>query len=111
MIELTLDRLLVIFNKIANEGLEIYRHFKGPIYVVTGRSIDTETGKTHILYRKFNLEQRDLDHVIWSRPMGMFFENVQFTEEPRFKKITPVDAAKLLFKEYQTLINNSKQQS
>ena len=39
-----------------------------------------------------------IDHeVLWSRHMGMFLENVPFTSQPRFRLLTPYEAAELLY--------------
>lgn len=90
--EVSLSRLEGFFK-----GLKLYLHFKGKLVVKVGESIHTETGETLYQYREFNLDIENWDKRIWSRPMGMFLENVPFKNEPRFKPITPAEAAKLLY--------------
>ncbi len=49
----------------------IYEHFKGSVYVVTGRARHSETGEDLVIYRSLD---PDHYHRIWVRPYTMFFE-------------------------------------
>ena len=82
---------------------QLYQHYKGKICIAVGESVDTEDGHTNILYRELTGDNNGIiqDQTLWSRPKGIFFENVPYTSTPRFKKVTPEEAGELLFNEYQ----------
>lgn len=44
---------------------QVYRHYKGGIYVVVGVAINTETEERLVIYH-------DGDGNIWGRPVGIF---------------------------------------
>lgn len=93
-----LEHWLTQISKSSDTGL--YQHFKGMVVIKTGQSTCTEDGHTNFLYRELKVEQGmvRIDHeILWSRPMGMFLENVPFTSQPRFKLLTPYEAAELLY--------------
>lgn len=90
--EVSLSRLESFFK-----NLPLYLHFKGKIVWKIGEAINTETGVTEYLYREFNPNLENWEPRIWARPMGMFLENVPFTNIPRFKPVTPSEVAKLLY--------------
>lgn len=80
----------------------LYQHYKGKICVVIGGSIDTEDGHSNVLYRELKglINGVDMEKTIWSRPKGIFFENVPYTSTQRFKPVTPEEAGELLFIEF-----------
>lgn len=82
-------------------GHVLYVHFKGKVVLKTGESVCSEDGHTNYLYREFTVTNGNisLGNILWSRPMGMFLENIPFQNVPRFKQITPVEAAELLYPE------------
>lgn len=95
-------------EKLVNmSGYTIYLHFKGKVVVKQLESTCSEDGHTNFLYREFEITMGtiNLGKTLWSRPMGMFLENIPFQNVPRFKQITPADAAELLYPEI--IKNNS----
>lgn len=101
--EVLLSRLESFFK-----NLPLYLHFKGKIVWKIGEAINTETGVTEYLYREFNPKLKDWEPRVWARPMGMFLENVPFTNTPRFKSVTPSEVAKLLYNHYTPVINKTQ---
>jgi len=61
---------------------ELYKHFKGTIYQITGRAICSETEKELVLYKK-NKERGD----VWSRPLEMFTDIHPVHNVKRFERI------------------------
>lgn len=76
----------------------LYVHFKGKLVAKVGEAIHSETGETLYLYKEYVPELEDFHPTqTWARPMGMFLENKPYSNEPRFKPVTPIEAAKLLY--------------
>lgn len=63
--------------------LGIYRHYKGQLYRVHGVCRHTETEEDLVYYQSLYG-----GHEFWARPVGMFFETVEFGDGrgacPRF---------------------------
>lgn len=61
---------------------EIYRHYKGDIYNVTGMGKHTETQEDLVFYE-------DTSGRKWARPLKMFMEKIEIngTEVERFKHL------------------------
>ena len=70
--------------------LGIYRHYKGGQYEVLGVAFHSETLEEMVVYRATYDER-----FLWSRPLSMFSEEVDFEgkKQPRFKFIGSVSKA------------------
>lgn len=77
---------------------DIYKHFKGNLYVIVGKSKCTETEETLVLYAEIiDLDELCLvdhsllwdKHPLWSRPEKMFLDNVSRGGKtfPRFERL------------------------
>ena len=65
---------------------EIYRHFKGNLYQITGIATHSETREKMVVYQALYG-----DNLIWVRPYEIFFSKVTLqdgSEVKRFKEIT-----------------------
>jgi len=62
---------------------EQYKHFKGGLYEIVCKAIDSETQDDLIVYKSLK------DGKVWVRPEKMFFENVEVNGliVPRFEKL------------------------
>lgn len=64
----------------------VYQHYKGKLYLVEGRAVNSETREEMILYRELYG-----DYWLNVRPAAMFFEEVDMPDYnykgPRFKKV------------------------
>lgn len=106
------NELLMWLDKLVKStGNQLYLHFKGKVVLKSGESTCSEDGHTNYLYREFKIVPGNifLDNVLWSRPMGMFLENIPFKDTPRFKQITPQDAVELLYPEILQTLNPIEQ--
>lgn len=56
---------------------DVFRHFKGGLYMVRGISINTETGEAMVNYSPIN----DMN-TTWSRPHDMFLSEVDREKYP-----------------------------
>lgn len=78
---------------------EIYRHFKGNLYIVDGIAIHSETMEKMVVYRALYD-----DFKLYVRPYDMFVEKVDKNKYPdvnqeyRFEKIDLKDADEILKK-------------
>ena len=55
----------------------IYRHYKGPLYEVTGVAHHSESEEALVVYRALYG-----DYGLWVRPLTMFCEQVSVSDEP-----------------------------
>lgn len=62
---------------------EMFRHFKGEIYVVDGSAIHTETGEIMIIYHNIH---REYPYEFFVRPMDMFLSKVDKKKYPDSKQ-------------------------
>jgi hypothetical protein len=73
----------VLTQGAASIRLGIYRHYKGQLYRVHGVCRHTETEEDLVYYQSLYGQ-----HEFWARPLGMFFETVEFGDGreacPRF---------------------------
>lgn len=62
---------------------QIYKHYKGNIYVVLHIAKHTETEEDMVVYTKFGT----VDDIVWVRPLSMWNNIVEINGEkqPRFK--------------------------
>lgn len=62
---------------------QVYKHYKGNIYVVLHIAKHTETEEDMVVYTKF----ATVDDTIWVRPVGMWNDIVEYEgkKQPRFK--------------------------
>lgn len=60
----------------------IYEHYKGGYYLVFFVALHSETEQEMVIYQPLSGDFR-----IWSRPLTMFLENVEYNgvQQPRFK--------------------------
>ena len=78
---------------------EIYRHFKGNLYVIEGIALHSETMEKMVVYRALYD-----DYKLYVRPYDMFVEKVDkikypnVAQEYRFEKIDVNDANEILKK-------------
>lgn len=62
---------------------QLYKHYKGGVYVLLGEGRHSETEEDFVIYKQENAAQ------IWLRPKQMFFENVTINGvvKPRFELV------------------------
>ena len=66
-------------NNLVIHGL--YRHFKGDYYLVEDISLDSETNKEMVVYRKLYD-----DCSLWVRPVEMFLSEVDHNKYPNVEQ-------------------------
>ncbi len=66
---------------------ERYRHFKGGLYEVVCQAIQESDHTPVVVYRPLN---RESSHTFWTRPLDVFFEEVQVGERTT-QRFTRVD--------------------
>ena len=67
----------------------VYQHYKGSCYLVLFTSMHTETEEEMVVYQSLK------DFRIWSRPLQMFIDEVEYEgiKQPRFNKIADSNEA------------------
>lgn len=101
-ITISKNELIRWFEKlVSKKGNQLYYHFKGKVVLKQMESICSEDGHTNYLYQEIEIDKGliTLGNTLWSRPMSMFLENIPFRGIPRFKPVTPIEAAELLYPE------------
>lgn len=69
----TTDDLTGVVREIP-KPYEVYRHFKGDMYVIIDIATHTETGETLVIYGREN--------KTWARPLTMFLSEVDHEKYP-----------------------------
>ena len=66
-----------------------YKHYKGHIYEVLGKVLDSETLAELVLYKALYSSKEYQENTLWVRPLNMFFEKVIVNGQkvPRFTYI------------------------
>lgn len=59
----------------------VYRHFKGGLYVVQGVAVHSETAELLVIYTS-----KDEPQKMWARPLEMFVSSVDKKKYPRAKQ-------------------------
>lgn len=59
----------------------VYRHFKGGLYVVQGVAVHSETAELLVIYTR-----KDEPKKMWARPLEMFVSSVDKKKYPRAKQ-------------------------
>lgn len=59
----------------------VYRHFKGGLYVVQGVAVHSETAELLVIYTS-----KDEPQKMWARPLEMFVSSVDKEKYPRAKQ-------------------------
>lgn len=59
----------------------VYRHFKGGLYVVQGVAVHSETAELLVIYTS-----KDDPQKMWARPLEMFVSTVDKKKYPRAKQ-------------------------
>ena len=59
----------------------VYRHFKGGLYVVQGVAVHSETAELLVIYTS-----KDDPQKMWARPLEMFVSSVDKKKYPRAKQ-------------------------
>lgn len=59
----------------------VYRHFKGGLYVVQGVAVHSETAELLVIYTS-----KDDTRKMWARPLEMFVSSVDKKKYPRAKQ-------------------------
>lgn len=59
----------------------VYRHFKGGLYVVYGVAVHSETAELLVIY-----SNKDDPHRMWARPLDMFLSPVDKEKYPRARQ-------------------------
>lgn len=65
-----------------------YKHYKGDLVEVIGKSLHSETLEEFVTYRHITGKRKDENHF-WVRPIKMFYEDVEINGKkmPRFEYI------------------------
>ena len=56
--------------KIPKSG-EVYRHYKGNMYIVVGHAHDTESDEILVLYKHYD-QRRNHHAFLWARPLDLW---------------------------------------
>lgn len=67
----------------------VYRHFKGGLYVVQGVAVHSETAELLVIYTS-----KDEPQKMWARPLEMFVSSVDKEKYPRAKQKKRFEKAK-----------------
>ena len=67
----------------------VYRHFKGGLYVVQGVAVHSETAALLVIYTS-----KDEPQKMWARPLEMFVSPVDKKKYPRAKQKKRFDKVK-----------------
>lgn len=62
-------------------GGNVYRHFKGGLYVVQGVAVHSETAELLVIYTS-----KDDPRKMWARPLEMFLSPVDKEKYPRARQ-------------------------
>lgn len=79
----TLKKLITTNNSIFKKGF--YQHYKGDVYKVVGKALQTETNVIEVLYYDINKRNQ-----LFARPLDMFYSDVEIGGKTvkRFKFIS-----------------------
>ncbi len=67
--------------KVPKEG-EVYKHFKGGLYVILHAAFSTEDESPQVVYKSVD------SHLVWVRPMSDFTARMAPSGEKRFTLIS-----------------------